>query len=104
MEYYRYVLSASVAVLVLTSAPLFAGQISGTIRSTSGPLSGARVSINCAGKPRSGMTDANGRYSIYVAATGACTLTVNNASAQVFSSNQPTRHNFVLSGNSLQRQ
>jgi len=104
MKLYRYALPVLLPVLMLVSTPLIAGQISGTIRSTSGPLTGVNVSIDCGGITGSGTTDDSGRYSIYVAATGSCTLTVNNASAQVFSSNQPTRHNFVLSGTGLQRQ
>ena len=104
MKFYRHVLPVLLPALLLASTPLVAGQISGTIRNASGPLVGASVSINCRGQTGSGVTDNSGRYSIYVAATGSCTLTVGKASAQVFSSNQPTRHNFVLSETTLQRQ
>lgn len=103
MKFYQYLSSALMTVLLLASEPVFAGQISGTIRSENGPLSGVSVFIDCSGVTGSGSTDPNGRFSIYVAATGACKIKVNNASAQVFSSNQPTHHNFVLSGTSLQR-
>lgn len=104
MKFYRYALAMLVPALVIVSTPLFAGQISGTIRNTNGPLTNANVTITCGGESGSGVTDGSGRYSIYVAATGSCTLKVNNASAQVFSSSQPTRHNFVLSGTTLQKQ
>jgi hypothetical protein len=103
MKLYRYVFLVLIPALVLVSTPLFAGQISGTIRTTNGPLTNANVTITCGGKSGSGVTDDSGRYSIYVAATGSCTLKVNNASAKVFSSKQPTRHNFELSGTTLQK-
>ena len=104
MRLYRYVLTTLLPALLLFSTHLYAGQISGTIRDASGPLAGVNVSINCGGKTGTGKTDTSGRYSIYVAATGSCTLMVKESTAKVFSSNQPTRHNFVLSAEGLQRQ
>lgn len=99
-----FVAKALLPALILFSTTVAAGQISGTIRNANGPLVGIKVSINCNGKTSSGTTDDSGRYNIYVAATGPCTLTTGAASAQVFSSHQPTRHNFILLGSSLKRQ
>jgi len=96
---------ATFGLLVLFAGPALAGQISGIIiQDGTAPLAGAPVSIDCSGQVVPGTTDDNGRYSIYQAATGPCTLTVNGASATVFSSNQPTRHDFVLSGTTLTEQ
>ena len=93
---------ATFGLLALFSGPVLAGQISGIIiQDGIAPLTGAAVTIDCSGQVATGATDDNGRYSIYQAATGPCSLTVNGASATVFSSNQPTRHDFVLSGTTL---
>ncbi len=99
MKLNRYALMS----LMLISTQVFAGQISGTIRSGNAALSGARVVIECGGTSASGKTDGSGRYSIFIAAKGSCSLKMpdHGASAHVFSSNQPTRHDFVLSGSKL---
>jgi hypothetical protein len=96
------------ALLILMLLPMqtFAGQISGIIRSGNAALSNAKVKIECIDASGSGTTDSSGRYSIFLSATGSCTLELpehNNASAGVFSSNQPTRHDFLLNGNELRK-
>lgn len=93
-------------ILTLGSGAALAGQISGTIRSGNNALSGEAVVISCGGETGKGTTDSNGRYSVYISKTGSCTLSLpnrGNASATVFSSAQPTRHDFTLSGNSLRK-
>ena len=92
-------------VLILLSLPAFAGQISGTIRSGNAALAGARVVIECGGASGTGNTDGSGRYNIYVSATGSCSLMLpdHGASTRVFSSSQPTRHDFVLNGSVLKK-
>ena len=95
---------ATFGLLALLSGPVLAGQISGIIQDGSGPLRGALVSIDCSGQVATDATDDNGRYNIYQAATGPCTLDVYGASARVFSSRQPTRHNFVLTRATLTEQ
>lgn len=99
MKLYRYAL----IFLLLISTQAFAGQISGTIRSGNKALSGAKVVIECGSKSGSGTTDGSGRYRIFVSAKGSCTLSLpaQGASARVFSSSQPTRHDFVLNGSKL---
>ena len=91
--------------LIFVTSQAFAGHISGIIRSGNAPLSGAKVVIECNGAAVSGTTDSSGRYSIFVSATGPCSLKLpaQNASARVFSSSQPTRHDFLLEGNQLRR-
>ena len=94
-------------VLMLLSLQAFAGQISGTIRSENAALSGARVEIVCSGAsvPGTGTTDGNGRYSIFISTKGSCSLELpdHGASTRVFSSSQPTRHDFVLNGTVLRK-
>lgn len=96
------------ALMVLMLLPLqaLAGQISGTIRSGNAALSGAKVEIKCGAASGSGTTDGSGRYNIFVSAKGPCSLTLpdhGGASARVFSSSQPTRHDFVLNGTVLRK-
>ena len=96
----------TLVALLFAFTQALAGQISGTIRSGNAPLSGATVIIQCGRASGSGTTDGNGRYSVFVNAAGRCTLSLprhGNVSAQVFSSNQPTRHDFVFDGSRLIR-
>lgn len=92
-------------VLMLLSLQAFAGQISGTIRSGNAALSGASVVIVCGGASVPGTTDGNGRYSIFISTKGSCSLELpdHGASIRVFSSSQPTRHDFVLNGTVLRK-
>lgn len=95
---------ALISLMVITPQT-FAGQISGVIRSGNTALSGVEVVIECGAVTVSGTTDSSGRYSIFLSATGSCSLKLptQDASARVFSSNQPTRHDFLLEGNTLRR-
>lgn len=90
------------SLLVLTAFGASAGQINGSL--TKGGASvgaGMHFSIQCGNETKSGVTDALGRYTAFMHATGNCTLRLDqhpNASATVYSYEQPSRYDFELVG------
>lgn len=99
-------LSVRVLVLFLLTTPaVFAGQISGRIQNADGSaLVGGNITITCSGSPTKGKTDGDGRYSIAVPKTGACSFKVNDKTpVKIFSSKQPTRYDFRIRGSKLRK-
>lgn len=89
------------ALVVVASGVLYAGQIYGTIVSDGQPVKGASIEIQC-GKEAAvtGETAADGAYRVNVPQQGQCTLTLptfeGRPSATVFSSPNPASYNFEL--------
>ena len=93
-------------LLLMIASPVLAGQINGSIKDANGAaLGGATITILCEGiGPVTGTTKADGRFSIFVPAIGACTFTVNNQNPiKIFSGQQPSRYDFNISGAGLRK-
>ena len=93
--------TAVVAVTLLFSASVSAGQIYGTIVLDGQGLKSAAIEIQC-GKEAAvtGTTAADGSYRINVAPQGQCTLTLpsyeGRPSAAIFSGPNPAAYNYEL--------
>lgn len=98
---------AVLAVVIAAAGPASAGAISGTLtRPGNKPLGGADVKLVCGNAESAGKSDAQGNYSLAIAASGLCTLSVGpGKSASVLLGNNPARYNFEVpdSGASLQQ-
>jgi len=105
MDLIRHVARNAVLASGLALAlPAVAGTISGILRNSSGPLNSAAVKLTCGDRQSVGQTDANGNYSLSIASSGVCTLTVNDTStAKVLLGKDPARYSFELprSGNAM---
>lgn len=90
----RLLLVAGLAVAL----PVSAGAISGTLNKPGNkPLGAAEVKLTCGGAQSTGKSDANGNYSLSIAALGLCTLTVGDGkSASVLLGKDPARYNFEV--------
>jgi hypothetical protein len=90
----RLFLAAGLAVAL----PASAGAISGTLTKPGNkPLGIAEVKLTCGSTNSTGKSDANGNYSLSIAALGLCTLTVGDAkSASVLLGKDPARYNFEV--------
>jgi hypothetical protein len=85
--------------------PAHAGAVHGLLTRGGQPLAGVQVVLNCGGLQSAGQSGPQGQYSLTIAASGRCTLTVNGASAEVPVTDQPTRVDFEVpaGGSSLIR-
>jgi len=93
------------ATLILVPGIASAHQIGGTIRGGGDEPLQVAVTIECPGlqDPQSAKTDAEGRFSFFVAKPGQCTLRVGEASFTVYSSQDPVRYDLVYEGGALRR-
>lgn len=98
----RGVLLASALALALPAA---AGAISGKLwQPGNKPLGAVAVKLTCGGSQSAGVADAHGNYSLSIAASGLCTLTVGDGkTASVLLGRDPARYDFEVpaSGTSL---
>jgi hypothetical protein len=68
---------APIVFLLLGAASAAAGEIYGTVSEAGKPLAaGVAVRVACAGASAEGATDVYGAYSVKVAGTGKCSLTI----------------------------
>ena len=89
------------ALVLLGSAVVYAGQIYGTIVSGGQPLKDASIEIQCGNEAAvTGSTGGDGAYRINVPQQGQCTLVLpafdGRPSATVFSAPNPASYNFEL--------
>ena len=78
--------------------PVSAGAISGSLKKPGKqPLAATPVSLACGNAQSTGKSDANGNYSLSIAASGLCTLTVGDGkSASVLLGKDPARYDFEV--------
>lgn len=76
--------------------PAYAGAVHGMLTRSGQPLVGVQVVLNCGGMQSAGQSGPQGQYSLTIAATGRCTLTVDGVSAEVPVADQPTRADFEV--------
>lgn len=68
---------APIVFLLLSAVSAAAGEVYGTVSEGGKPLAaGIAVRVSCAGVNAEGSTDAYGAYSVKVAGTGKCSLTI----------------------------
>ena len=92
----RLLLAAGLAVAL----PVSAGAISGTLKKPGNrPLGVAEVRLTCGTVQTTGQSDGSGIYSLSIAASGLCTLTVDDGkakSATVLLGKNPARYDFEV--------
>ena len=88
------------AIVLISPAVLYAGQIYGSVTSAGAGVAQANIEINCSGAITTGATRADGSYRINVPQQGQCTLTLPNysgrPSAVIFSNPNPASYSFEL--------
>ena len=99
----RFVLS-----LLMLCAPMFAGQVYGTLRDAAGkPMPGVAIKIVSPTKATyEAKTGADGAYRVFVTETGKCEFHAElggkaPATATVFSYAEPTKFDFEAAGGNL---
>lgn len=94
--------SLSVLLILMFVAPVFAGEIYGSIELSGKALPpGVEIVVQCAGPARSTKTDEIGSYRLYLKEKGKCTLTVKYGiepfpSIAIYSYEGTVRFNLVL--------
>lgn len=91
-----------VAALAIAS-PALAATIYGTLKRGNQPLGAAAVQLTCGTLQSAGQSDPRGNYSLSIAASGSCKLSVDGKAAPVNLGNQPVRYDFEVpaAGNAL---
>ncbi len=78
-----------------------AAEIHGTVSENGKPLAAVAVKLDCAGATAAGKTDEFGSYSLKLAATGECRLSLDykggNPSLKVTVYDKPSRYDLVVS-------
>ncbi|HEY3202140.1 MAG TPA: hypothetical protein VGL03_00635 [Thermoanaerobaculia bacterium] len=98
----RKILSIGIGLLALATA-VTAAEIHGTVSENGKPLpQGVSLKLDCGGASASGSTDQFGSYSLKVASTGECTLSLDykgsSPSLKVTLYEKPSRYDLVVKG------
>ena len=87
--------------LFALAAGAFAAEVHGTVSEGGKPLAAVAVKLDCAGTQASGKTDEFGSYSLKLAATGECRLSLEykggTPSLKVAVYDKPSRYDLVVS-------
>jgi hypothetical protein len=83
---------------LVSAGPTLAGAISGTLTKPGNrPIGVVEVKLVCGGTESVGKSDAQGNYSLAIAASGLCTLVVGGGkSSSVLLGKNPARYNFEV--------
>lgn len=96
---------AVVMILLGASSPALAATIYGSLTRDGQPLRNVGVKLTCGGSQSAGRTDEQGNYSLSIAASGSCSLSVDGKAANVILGKEAARYDFVVpaAGTSLQQ-
>ena len=91
--------SASLRALLLAAAfattlPAGAATIFGSLKRGGKPLPGVAMTLVCGKAFSAGQADARGNFSVAVAGSGSCNLTVDGKAVTLQLGNEPTRYDF----------
>jgi hypothetical protein len=93
--------------MIFLPAVALAHQINGTIQNPSGqPVQNKDVEIRCTppvNENQKKRTNNSGSFSFFISKTGRCTLIVDGATYEVYSSENPVRYDLILGGGMLRR-
>lgn len=86
----------AVAAAFGTSMSAWAATAFGKLTSGGKPVSNTPVTLTCGNQQSMSTSDANGNFSVAIAASGPCTLTVQGKQGSVNLGPQPVRYNFEV--------
>jgi len=91
------------AAVMLWSGHAAAATIYGSLKQAERPVADAAVQLTCGKVKSAGQTNAMGNYSLSIAASGDCTLSVDGKAGAVSLGSNPVRYDFEVpaSGASL---
>jgi hypothetical protein len=83
-------------VALTTACPALAATIYGTLKRGNQPLASAAVQLTCGTLTSAGQSDPRGNYSLSIAGSGPCILSVDGKTAPVNLGSQPVRYDFEV--------
>jgi hypothetical protein len=82
---------------LVAALPALGAAINGTLKRGNAPLPPATLRLQCGSATSEGHSDNQGHYSLSIAASGLCTLTVNERNAAtVLLGKSPVRYDFEV--------
>lgn len=84
------------AAAFATALPAGAATLFGSLKRGGKPLAGVPITLVCGKTFSAGQADAKGNYSIAVAGSGSCNLTVDGKATTLQLANEPTRYDFEV--------
>ena len=82
------------SIALLGAGPALAGSIYGNLQRGAQPLAGMALRLVCGASQASGQSDAKGNYTLVIAGSGRCALTVGDKAFPVVLGEDAARYDF----------